>query len=123
MNTQEVANKLVEYCRNNQFEKAYQELYSPDVISIEMSEPMKELHGMKEVEKKLQWRQENFEVEFTNISDPIVADNHFVLVLSLKSKNKSTGEQAEIDEIGVYQVKNGKILKEQFFYTSEDSSF
>lgn len=35
MNTKEVANKLVAYCRNGQFEEATKELYGNDIVSIE----------------------------------------------------------------------------------------
>ena len=35
MNTQEVANALVKYCREGNYEQVYKELYSPNIVSIE----------------------------------------------------------------------------------------
>lgn len=52
MTTEQVANQLVAYCRNNEESKAYQELYSPEITSIEMVEPMKEVQGFEGLAKK-----------------------------------------------------------------------
>jgi len=35
MTVQEIANKLVSYCREGQWDKCYSELYSPEIISAE----------------------------------------------------------------------------------------
>jgi len=120
MKTQEVANKLVEYCRNQQEDKAYQELYSADITSVEMSEPMKEVHGMEGIQKKGEWWKENFEVHGTKYSDPIVADNHFAVNIWMDTTHKPSGQRSEMNEIAVYQVKEGKIWREQFFYDTNE---
>jgi len=116
MTTQEIANQLVDYCRNNNEEKAYQELYSPNITSLEMVEPMKEVHGMDGIQKKGQWWQENFEVHGTEVSDPLVADNHFTVRFWMDTTHKPSGQRSQMNELGVYQVQDGKIIKEQFFY-------
>lgn len=121
MNTQQVANQLVSYCRNNQEDKAYQELYSPEITSIEMSEPMKEVHGMEGIQKKGAWWQENFEVHATKVSDPVVADNHFAVTFWMDTTHKPSGTRSQMNEIGVYQVKDGKIWREQFFYDTQEA--
>lgn len=120
MKTQEVANKLVEYCRNQQEDKAYQELYSPNITSIEMSEPMKEVHGMDGIKKKGEWWNENFEVHGTRVSDPVVADNHFSVKFWMDTTHKPSGQRSEMNEIAVYEVKDGKIWREQFFYDTQE---
>ena len=35
MTTSDVARKLVEFCRQGQFENAIEELYSADIVSVE----------------------------------------------------------------------------------------
>jgi len=120
MKTHEVANKLVEYCRNNQEDKAYQELYSPEITSIEMSEPMKEVNGFEGIQKKGQWWKENFEVHGTKYSDPMVADNHFAVNIWMDTTHKPSGQRSEMNELAVYQVKDGKIWREQFFYDTNE---
>lgn len=119
MTTQEVAQKLVEYCRNNQESRAYEELYSPQITSVEMSEPMKEVQGFEGIKKKGQWWNDNFEVHGTKFSDPIIADNHFAVNIWMDTTHKSSGQRSQMNEIAVYQVKEGKIWREQFFYDTE----
>lgn len=116
MTTKEVADQLVSYCRNNEEDKAYQELYSPEITSVEMAEPMKEVHGMEGIQKKGQWWEENFEVHGTKVSDPVVADNHFAVTFWMDTTHKPSGQRSQMNELAVYQVKEGKIWKEQFFY-------
>ena len=36
MNTQEIANNLVEWCNSGNEERCYKELYSPNIVSVEM---------------------------------------------------------------------------------------
>ena len=119
MTTLEVAEKLVEYCRNQQEERAYQELYSPDIVSIEMAEPMKEVRGFEGLQKKGQWWEENFEVHGSKVSDPLVADNHFTVRFWMDTTHKPSGQRSQMNELAVYQVRDGKICREQFFYDIE----
>ncbi len=120
METKEVAQQLVAYCRNQQEEKAYQELYSPQITSIEMSEPMKEVHGFEGLQKKGEWWKENFEVHATEVSDPIVGDHHFAVKFWMDTTHKPSGHRSQMNELAVYQVKDGKIWKEQFFYDTDE---
>jgi hypothetical protein len=55
--------------------------------------------------------------EFHNstISDPIIAGNVFAVSWALDATFKERGRMT-IEEICVYQVKDGKIILEQFFY-------
>jgi len=116
MTTKDIAEKLVSYCRNGEDQKAYQELYSPEITSIEMQEPMKEVHGFEGIAKKGQWWEENFEVHGTEVSAPLVADNHFSVRFWMDTTHKPSGQRSQMNEIAVYEVKDGKIWKEQFFY-------
>ncbi len=48
-------------------------------------------------------------------SDAIVGGNRFSIAMSLDATMKGMGRQV-LDEICVYEVKDGKIVQEQFFY-------
>ena len=55
MTTQEIANKLVELCRKGDFEKAQNDLFSQDAVSIEQeSSPTfeKETKGLPAIHEK-----------------------------------------------------------------------
>ena len=56
MSTQEIADRLVELCREGKYQECYQELYAPDAVSIEpkgaMIERAEGLEAMAEKGKK-----------------------------------------------------------------------
>lgn len=117
MSTQEVANRLVELCRQGDFETCYKELYSPDAWSIEPEHSQTPIaKGMEAIAKKGEQFNEMME-EFhdSSVGDPIVSGNHFSLAMMMDATFKETGRE-EMNEICVYEVKDGKIVKEQFFY-------
>ena len=118
MTTQEIANRLVEICRTGQYETAYQELYHPDIVSIEPDgAPNPVIKGMAGIIKKGQeWAAMVEEVHSGIVSDPVVADNHFSCVMETDITFKGRG-RSKLSEVCVYEVQDGKIVKEQFFYT------
>lgn len=117
MTTQEVANKLVEYCRQGQFNEAYKDLYAPNVISLEeVGTPMERVEGFDAVMKKSDYFDKTTkEIHSMDISDPIVAGNHFSVSMKM-DRTDTDGNRMPMHEICVYQVTEGKISKEQFFY-------
>ena len=121
MNTQEIANKLVNYCRQGDFQSCYEELYSPNCVSIEPKGAQWEVaNGMAEMaEKGKKWNEMVAEMHGAEVGEPIVAGNHF----SCRMWNDLTfkdGNRTQMDELCVYEVQNGKIVKEQFFYETPD---
>ncbi len=121
METKEIAEKLVQWCKEGDFQKPYQQLYSPEIVSIENDGSSENGHvkGMDGIQKKGEWWQENFEVHNTSVSDPIVADNWFSVRFEMDTTHKPSGHRSTMSEIGVYQIKDGKIVREQFFYDEE----
>ena len=121
MNTNEIALKLVGWCKEGNFEKPYQELYSPKIVSIENDGTGEGavVTGFEGLQKKGEWWEENFEVHRTEVSEPIVADNWFSVKFELDTTHKPSGQRSTTSEIAVYEVKEGKIVKEQFFYDDQ----
>ena len=117
MTTQEIANRLVELCRQGQNLQAINELYHDDIHSIEASGEPREVKGIASVRGKSEWWSQTFEVLNGAVSDPQVADNFFSVAMSMDTKHKESGAESHMEEICVYEVKDGKIVKEQFFYT------
>ena len=118
MTTQEIANRLVEMCHNGKTEEAKEELFAPDIISIEPREGIlpKETKGMDAIRKKAELFISLVEDFYGDtISDPIVAGDYFSL--SWTSDLKMKGEPRQINsELCVYKTSDGKIVSEQFFY-------
>lgn len=118
MTTQEIADRLVAMCRNGQTEEAKEELFAPDIISIEPVEGLlaKETRGMEAIRKKAGFFVSMVEDFYGDIiSDPIVAGDYFSLSWTSDLKMKGQPRQTNT-ELCVYKTRDGKIVSEQFFY-------
>lgn len=118
MTTQQVADRLVAICRAGNTQQAHDELYAPDCVSIEpKGAPVERAEGMDAIKAKgEQWNAMVEEVHSTQISDPMVMGDHFVITHESDITFKSYGRQ-KLEEISVYKVRDGKVVTEQFFYT------
>jgi len=118
MTTEEIANRLVELCRTGEFKKVQQELFSDDAISIEpYASPAfeKETKGLKAIlEKGEKWDSMVQEVHNLSVSEPMVAANSFAVVMGMDVSMKEEGRRMNMKELCVYDVKDGKIISEQF---------
>lgn len=118
MNIQEVANKYVAYCRNGQTEECQNELYCNNAVSVEpKGAPMEVAEGLEMIKAKgKQWESMVEEVHGMEISNPIVAKDFFSCTIDLDVTYKGQ-PRSKMSEVCVYEVKEGKIVKEQFFYS------
>lgn len=120
MSIQEVANQWAAYCRTGQWDKAVEELYCENCVSQEMlgaqGLPQK-VEGLEAIKAKgEQWNQMVEAFHGVEIEGPIVAGNHFTA--SMKMDITMKGQERRVDEeVAVFQVKDGKIVAEQFFYS------
>lgn len=118
MTTQEIANRLAELCRKSDYETAQRELYAEDAVSIEpyaTPEFEKETKGLQAImEKGKKWGSMVETMHGTEVSEPLVADSSFALVMTMDLTMKGK-ERMKMSELCVYQVKDGKIVSEQFF--------
>lgn len=117
MTTQQIATRLVEYCRSGEFEKAQRELYAENAISIEPHATdafEKETKGLKAIIEKGHKFQSMVVTHANTVSNPLITGNAiaFILTMDVTMKGK---ERENIAELCVYQVKDGKIISEQFF--------
>ena len=115
MTPTEIANKLVAYCRKGEFQECYKELYSPEIISVENDGSS--VKGFEEMaEKGKQWNAGIKEFHSSETGDPIVSGNYFSLPMKMSITYQGADAPVNFEEICVYQVKDGKVVREQFFY-------
>lgn len=118
MTLDQIATRLADYCRKEQFTQALEELYAENAVSIEQFEfPNfdKETRGLKAMMEKD--RKFSAMVEFrygTTVSDPLIAGNSFCFVLTMDMKMRGRDRET-LTELCVYTVTDGKIISEQFF--------
>jgi SnoaL-like domain len=118
MTTEQISRQLVDLCRKGDFEIAQKNLFARDAISIEpfaTPEFEKETKGLAAIEEKGRKFQSMVEKIYSlKVSDPLVAGNSFAVTMEFDSKMK--GHDREVmSELCVYEVKDGKIISEQFF--------
>ena len=107
MNTQEVANKVVELTRKQAWKEALDTLYSKDIVSVEsqaMGGGSPESRGIDAVRGKTDWWINNMQVHSVKVNGPYDVD----------ATDKNSKQRMQMSEVGVYTVKDGKIAREEF---------
>lgn len=118
MTVEQIASRLAEYCRKEEFSNAQKELYADEAVSIEpfdipgFEKETRGLAALREKDKKFSSMVESR--HGTSVSAPLIAGNVFSFVLTMDIKMKGR-EREKMTELCVYQVKDGKIIAEQFF--------
>lgn len=114
MNTQDIAHKLVELCRRGDHLGAQRALYAKDAVSTEPDGST--THGLDGIHGKAKEFDETFEVHQTTVSDPIVAGDYFACTMTVDVTNRKAGGRMTLSELCVYEAKDGKVAREQFFF-------
>lgn len=117
--TAAVAEELVAFCRAGRNLDAINTLYSPDIVSIESmgnDQMPREMKGIGGVLQKNKWWSENNEVHSAVVDGPFVGDDKFAVYYNYDVTAKPTGKRSSMEEMALYAVKDGKIVREQFFY-------
>jgi ketosteroid isomerase-like protein len=118
MTTAEVAAKFNQLSKEGNWNKIQDELYAENAVSIEPpnSPGMQSVEGLAAIKQKGKVFNEMVEEMHGGYStDPVVAGNHFSVGMGMDVTMKGSGRM-KMDEIALYEVKDGKIVKEQFFY-------
>jgi hypothetical protein len=118
MTTTDVANRFNELAQTGQWEAIQNELFADNAVSIEPSNSpgLKSVEGIEAIKQKGNQFQEMVEEMHGGYSNPPqVAGNHFAVAMGMDVTMKGQG-RTKMDEIAVYEVNDGKIVKEQFFY-------
>ena len=117
MTTEEVANRFYELAQEGKFDQIQDELYHEAVRSIEPSHSQwQNVEGLDKVkEKAQQWKSMTEEMHGGYTNQPQVAGNFFVCTMGMDVTVKDQPRMS-MDEVAVYEVKDGKIVLEHFFF-------
>ena len=118
MNTAEVAQKLVAHCKAHTEAQGLEELYADDAISIEaMDGPSGSAvsEGIEAIKGKHAWWEENFEVHGGEVDGPYVNGDSFTVIFGIDATEKASGQRTQMREVALYDVADGKIVRESFF--------
>jgi ketosteroid isomerase-like protein len=117
--TAAVAQELVGLCRADRNLDAVATLYHKDIVSVEpvgSEEKPAEMRGIDAIRgKNERWFGDN-EVHSAETIGPFVGDDQFAVRYAYDVTNRASGRRMQMNEMALYTVKDGKIVREQFFY-------
>ena len=120
MTTREIADRFYQLSQEFNWKQIQEELYDENAQSIEpdnaAAQGLRNVQGIEAIKNKAK----DFDAMVEEMhggytGKPIVAGNHFAVALGMEATFKGAGRQ-KMDEIAVYEVRDGKIVKEQFFF-------
>ena len=121
MSTEKIGSRLVELCKEGRNMDAINELYAEDIVSVEAAEGggmPRTMEGIDAVRGKTEWWYANNEVHGGEVKGPFNhGDDEFAVFFAMDVTSKESGDRMNFEEVGVYTVKDGKIVREEFFYT------
>jgi hypothetical protein len=118
MTTQEVAARFNELAQQEKWFEIQDEFFADDVKSLDP--PNSPYFGYAEGKSAVRKKGEDFVKRITAAhklctSEPLVSGNHFAVGRE-KDLTVDGLERIQINQIMLYEVKDGQIISEQFFY-------
>ena len=120
MTALEIGKELIALCNYGKNQDAIDRLYSPDIESVEavaMPGMEQTQRGITKIKGKNQWWADNHEVHGGVAEGPYPHGDRFIVRFKYDVTPTHTGKRTSMDEMGLFTAKNGKIVKEEFFYT------
>jgi SnoaL-like domain len=121
MTTLEIGKQYVALCQAGKFDQCLETLFVKDAVSVEAGAPPgmdRTATGMQAIHAKGKWWVDNHIVHKAEISGPYPHDDRFAVRFLFDITHKPTDKRMTMDEIGLFTVKDGKITREEFFYTA-----
>ena len=118
MTTQDVAARFHELAQQEKWFEIQDELFADDVRSIEprTAKGLPNAHGKAAVRQKGEAIVSQVEaVHSASTTAPVIGGNFFAVGRKLDMTLRGMG-RTQMDEIMLYEVRDGKIVLEQFFY-------
>jgi ketosteroid isomerase-like protein len=122
MDVNEVGRRLVELCQQGKNLDALS-LYAPDAVSVEAmgDETMPAvMTGVDAIRGKGEWWFANHEVHRASAKGPFPNGDRFAVIFDYEVTPKAgpmAGKRMAMEEVALYTVKDGKIAREEFFYS------
>ena len=117
MTTADIAKAFTDMLKAGDHHGAAAKFNSPDIVSIEAMEgPMSRVQGTAALKAKSDWWEANNQVTGGTTSGPFVNGDQFAVHFVMDVTDKATGKSSNFAEVGLYTVKDGKIIEEKFMY-------
>lgn len=118
MDLQALARRFVEMCNAGKNFEVMETMYAPDIVSVEGDG--KETAGKEAVIKKsADWVADKVFNGEKVLGPYFNGKSEFAVHFTLDVTVKATGKRTQMQEVGVYTVEGGKIVREVFYYDGE----
>jgi len=119
MTVKEISNRYVALCKEGKYGECLDELFAKDAVSVEAwvppgNDPV--ASGIAAIRAKGEWWVNNHEVHSGEVFGPYPNGDRFMVRFVFDITNKPANRRMTMDEIGLFTVENGKIVREEFFY-------
>lgn len=117
----DVANRLVDVCRTGKEAEGLKTLYAKDCVSIEAASPGGggvAAKGVDAIKGKHDWWYNAHDVHSTAVEGPFLhGADRFGVIFSMDVTEKTSKRRMQMKELGIYTVADGKIVREEFYYS------
>lgn len=117
----EIAERIVETNRSGDPTVLLDEIYADDVVSAESQampgQSTNEVVGLEALRAKWAWWESASEVHSVEVDGPFYhGADRFGVIFGMDVTDKQSGERTQMRELGIYTVRDGKVVREEFFY-------
>ncbi|MEM0927900.1 MAG: nuclear transport factor 2 family protein [Pseudomonadota bacterium] len=115
-----IAEALVANCREGKERDNLDAFYAEDAVSVEAMAPPgedREKKGRAAIHAKHDWWEGAMEPLESSLQGPFYdGGGRFSVIFALKVKERASGNVVDMQEVALYTVEGGKIVREEFFY-------
>ncbi|MGE3107873.1 MAG: SnoaL-like domain-containing protein [Phycisphaerales bacterium] len=112
----DVARDIVAMFNAGQMKAIEEKYWSPKVVSVEGEGTAMAWHGRDAVEGKNQWWMSTHRIHGASAEGPFVGASGFAIKFAMDVEDTTNNSRTLMEEVGVYQIENGKIVREEFMY-------
>ncbi len=114
----EVATRVTALLRAGKADEVERDWLSPKIESVEGLGASLAWSGKKSVLAKYRGWEADHEIHEMELEGPWVGATGFCLRFRIDVTEKSTGQRSGMEEIAVYTVRNGRIVREEFHFAT-----
>ena len=118
----EIAKKYFALVKEHEHEKCLKELFAKDAVSVEPNAGPgmdRTAKGVEAIAAKSKWWADNHTIHKAEVFGPYPHDDRFAVRFVYDITHKPSGKRMTLDEVGLFTIENGKITREEFFYSGE----
>jgi hypothetical protein len=116
----DIGKRYVALCKEGQYDKCLDELFSKDAVSVEALDPpngSRTVKGLDAIHAKGKEWGENHIIHKVDVTGPFPNADRFIVRFTFEVTNKKSNQRITLDEMGLFTIENGKITREEFFYS------